>query len=61
MAESCSTALIGFNWLLPKKLMSRQKDIQKSLNVVSTKFLLVCFLSLNGSTCETSKMLFISL
>ena len=41
------------------KMQSRQLElISTSLKVVSTTFLLVCFLSINESTCQTRKNAF---
>ena len=41
------------------KMQSRQLElIRTSLKVVSTTFLLVCFLSINESTCQTRKNAF---
>ena len=36
-------------------------SIKKELHVVSTTFLLICFVSLKGTTCALGKMFFISL
>ena len=42
------------------KTLSDEKAVE-NLKVVSATFVLVCFLSLNESTCQTRKSVFISL